>query len=88
MQMALVAGVGEPGPAPEAPGRADLAWLDPGLAAADPQGELAGGRVGGLTGRPSTWSRSTPRHTEWLETRRVPLTYQEWPLRRHETRMR
>ena len=42
----------------------------------------------GLTGRPSTWSTSTPRHTEWLDTRRVPLTNQEWPVRRHDTRIR
>ena len=41
-----------------------------------------------LTGRPSTWSTSTARQTLWLETRRVPLTYQEWPLRRHDTRIR
>ena len=42
----------------------------------------------GLTGRPSTRSMSTPRQRLWLETRRVPLTYQEWPVRRHDTRIR
>ena len=35
--------------------------------------------LAGLTGRPSTWSTSTPRQTLWLETRRVPLTNQECP---------
>ena len=44
--------------------------------------------LAGLTGRPSTWSTSTPRQTLWLETRRVPLTNQEWPVRRHDTRIR
>ena len=41
----------------------------------------------GLTGRPPTRSTSTPRQTLWLETRRVPLTNQEWPVRRHDTRI-
>jgi hypothetical protein len=50
MQVALVAGVGEPWPGPEVPGRADLARLDAGPTAADPEGKPASRSVGQADG--------------------------------------
>ena len=88
VQVPLVAGVGEPGPAPEAPGRADLARLHPGPAAADPQGQPAGRGVGRADRAAVDLVDVDGAPDEWLETRRVPLTYQEWPVRRHDTRIR
>ena len=88
MQVSLVAAVGEPGPAPEAPGGADLARLDPGPAAPDPQRQPAGRRVRGVDRTAVDLVDVDPAPHEWLDTRRVPLTNQEWPLRRHDTRIR
>ena len=89
MQMPLVAAVAEPRPAPEAPGGADLARLHPGPAVADPQGQPPRRGVGRADRAAVDLVDVDGRATRlWLETRRVPLTYQEWPLRRHDTRIR
>ena len=40
----------------------------------------------GLTGWPSTRSRSTARQAQWLEVLVVPLTSREWPVFRQEIR--
>src|SRR4029453_16265151 len=42
VEVPLVAGVGNPRPPPEAPGRADLARLHPGPTPADPERQSAG----------------------------------------------
>ena len=76
------------GRAAEGPRRADLARLDPGPATADPQRQLPGGRVRRADRAAVDPVDIDPAPHLWLDTRRVPLTYQEWPLRRHETRMR
>ena len=81
-------GVGEPGPAREGPGGADLARLQPSPPRPIQPASSRAAALEAVTGWPSTRSISTPRQTEWLEIRRVPLTYQEWPLRRQETRIR
>ena len=88
MQMPLVAGSVNHGRPPKRQGEpTSLGWT-PARPWPIQTASRRAAALAGLTGRPSTWSTSTPRHTEWLDTRRVPLTYQEWPVRRHDTRIR
>jgi hypothetical protein len=88
MQMPLVASVGEPRPAPKAQGEPTSLGCTPARPRPIQTASRRAAAFEGLTGWPSIWSTSTPRQTLWFDTRRVPLTNQEWPVRKHDTRSR
>ena len=58
------------------------------MAAADPEGQPESGGVGGADRAAVDLVDVDATPEVWLETRRVPLTNQECPVRRQETRTR